>query len=137
MAEQKKARELILTHGTNSPLDIANERNIVVLFEDLGKQIWGYYSHTNRIPVIHINNRLSQELAIYTGAHELGHAVLHSGINTPFLRKNTLFSVDKIERQAHRLAVHLLIGHNSPEPYETKKQFLIRCGIPEIFHIYY
>ncbi|MFE0400170.1 ImmA/IrrE family metallo-endopeptidase [Paenibacillus lactis] len=109
----------------------------MVLFEDLGKQTWGYYSHTNRIPVIHINNRLNQEHATYTCGHELGHAVLHSGINTPFLRSNTFYSVDKLERQAHRLAVHLLIGLNEPDQGETKRQFLIRCGIPEMFHVFY
>ncbi|WP_328800311.1 ImmA/IrrE family metallo-endopeptidase [Paenibacillus sp. LX16] len=137
MIEKKKARELILTHGTNSPLEIATERKIVVLFEHLGKQTWGYYSNTNRLPVIHINNRLSREQAIYTSAHELGHAILHPGINTPFLRSNTFYSVDKLERQAHRLAVHLLIGFNAPEQGETKQQFLLRCGIREIFHIFY
>ncbi|MGG1878236.1 ImmA/IrrE family metallo-endopeptidase [Paenibacillus cisolokensis] len=137
MTEKRKARELIQTHGTNSPLDIASDRNIVVLFEDLGKQTWGYYSYTNRIPVIHINNRLRPEYAIYTGAHELGHAVLHSGINTPFLRSSTLFSVDKLERQAHRLAVHLLIGDNEPVPGESRNHFLKRCGIPDEFHIFY
>lgn len=137
MTEKRKARELIQKHGTNSPFDIAAERNIVVLFEDLGKQTWGYYSHTNRIQVIHINNRLSTENSTYTCAHELGHGILHPGLNTPFLRSNTLFSVDKIERQAHGLAVHLLIGLSVPEQGETKQQFLHRCGIPYEFHKFY
>ncbi|GIO34384.1 hypothetical protein J2TS6_55250 [Paenibacillus albilobatus] len=137
MTEKRKARELILTHGTNSPFEIAAEKNIMVLFEDLGKQTWGYYSHTNRIPVIHINNRLNQEQSTYTCGHELGHALLHPRINTPFLRSNTFYSVDKLERQAHRLAVHLLVGLTDPEPGETKQQFLTRCGIPEMFHMFY
>ncbi|OME86500.1 MULTISPECIES: ImmA/IrrE family metallo-endopeptidase [Paenibacillus] len=137
MTEMRKARELIQTHGTNSPFEITAKTNIMVLFEDLGKQTWGYYSHSNRIPVIHINNRLNQEQATYTCGHELGHAILHPGINTPFLRSSTFFSVDKLERQAHRLSVHLLIGLNEPEHGETKQQFLLRCGIPEIFHVFY
>lgn len=137
MTEKEKARELILTHGTNSPFEIAAERNIVVLYEDLGKQTWGYYSHTNRIHVIHINNRLSYEDSTYTCAHELAHRILHPGVNTPFLRCNTLFSVDRIERQAHCLAVHLLVGMNHPDQGETKEQFLLRCGIPYEFHEFY
>lgn len=135
--EKMKARELILTHGTNSPLEIASQRNIMVLFEDLGKSTWGYFSRINRIPSIHINNRLSEEYALFTGAHELGHGVLHPGINTPFLRGNTLFSVEKIERQANKFAIHLLIGQNEPERGETKQSFLCRCGIPEMFHQFY
>lgn len=137
MKEQDEAQKLILTHGTNSPFEIAAKRKIEVLFEDLGKQICGYYSNTNRIPIIHINNRLSWDLATYTCGHELGHSILHPDINTPFLRSNTFFSVDKIERQAHRLAIYLLIGLNRPEPGETKQQFLHRCGIPNEFHDFY
>ncbi|MBN2980157.1 ImmA/IrrE family metallo-endopeptidase [Cohnella algarum] len=132
-----KARELMETHGTNSPIEIAAQRNIVVLVEDLGKHTWGYYTLTNRIPCIHINSRLDPDDALFAAAHELGHHVLHPGINTPFLRSNTLLSVDKIERQANRFAVHLLAGENEPEPGETKSQFLIRCGIHEMFHIFY
>lgn len=135
--EKGKARELISTHRTNSPLKIAAERKIVVLYEDLGKHTWGYYTRIKRASCIHINNRLAHEGVLYTGAHELGHDVLHPNINTPFLRSNTLMVVDKLERQAHRFAIHLLIGDNRPDPGETKQQFLLRCGIPEMFHIFY
>ncbi|MGF9913700.1 ImmA/IrrE family metallo-endopeptidase [Paenibacillus ehimensis] len=137
MKEREKARELILTHGTNSPFEIAAQKNIVVLYEDLGKNIWGYFTCTNRIPCIHINNRLNYMRALFTGAHELAHGILHPSINTPFLRRNTLFSVDKLERQANRFAIHLLIGLKEPEAGETRQQFLFRCGIPELFHDFY
>jgi Zn-dependent peptidase ImmA (M78 family) len=137
MAEKRRAQELIQSHGTNSPFEIAANLNVVVLFEDLGKETWGYYSHTNRIHVIHINNRLNPEQSTYTCAHELAHKILHPGINTPFLRNSTLFLVNKIERQAHRLAVHLIVGDNQPEQGETKQQFLNRCGISHQFHEFY
>ena len=42
-------------------------------------------------------------------AHELGHAMLHPRANTPFMRKNTLFSVDRMEKQANTFAAELLI----------------------------
>lgn len=137
MAEKKKAWELIKTHGTNSPFEIAAQKNTMVLFEDLGSNIWGYFSCINRIPIIHVNERLDYEITLFTCAHELGHSVLHPGINTPFLRRNTLFSVDKLERQANRFAIHLLIGDRTPELCETKEQFLLRCGIPVVFHQFY
>ena len=44
-----------------------------------------------------------------TCAHELGHSILHPNVNPPFLRKHTLFSIDKIERQANAFAVELLL----------------------------
>jgi Zn-dependent peptidase ImmA (M78 family) len=42
-------------------------------------------------------------------AHELGHAVLHPKSNTPFLRANTLFSIEKLEVEANTFAVELLL----------------------------
>lgn len=44
-----------------------------------------------------------------TCAHELGHAILHPDENTAFLKKNTLFSTDKIEVEANTFAVELLL----------------------------
>jgi Zn-dependent peptidase ImmA (M78 family) len=41
--------------------------------------------------------------------HELGHAFLHQKANTPFLRKNTFFSDEKIEMEANTFAVELLV----------------------------
>lgn len=135
--EQQAARKILKKYGSNSPWQVANDMGIVVVNEDLGKSILGYYTCLNRIPSIHINNRLEPVYALFTCAHELGHAVLHSGINTPFLKRNTLFSVDKIERQANRFAAYFLIGSNTPESWETKQEFLLRCGLPEEFHIFY
>lgn len=130
-------QRLIKTHGTNDPLRIATESKITVLFEELGKNIWGYYACINRIPSIHINNRLDEFQTIFAIAHELGHHKMHPGINTPFLRKNTLFSIDRFEREANKFAVKLIVGNNKPECDETKQCFLLRCGIPEEFHVFY
>ncbi|AHD04676.1 ImmA/IrrE family metallo-endopeptidase [Paenibacillus larvae] len=131
------AQKIIQTHGTNDPLRIAEEKNIKVLFEDLGENIWGYYTCLYRTPSVHVNNRLNDFEARFSIAHELSHHILHQGINTPFLKKNTLFSIDKIEREANELALYILIGNNKPEYGETKECFLFRCGIPEEFHVFY
>ncbi|MGN7760492.1 ImmA/IrrE family metallo-endopeptidase [Paenibacillus sp. 22594] len=131
------SRELIQTHGTNSPTRIASERNITVLYEDLGKNTWGYYTCIRRIPVIHVNYHLQGFRRPFAVAHELGHHFLHPGVNTPFLRGNTLFSIEKIEWEANQFALYLLIGDFQPERDETRHNFLLRCGIPEQFHVFY
>lgn len=131
------SKRLVSAHGTNNPSRIATEKNITVLYEDLGKNTWGYYTFIKRIPCIHVNNRLEGFTASFALAHELGHHLLHPGLNTPFLRKSTLFSVDKIEREANRFALHLLLGDNAPEHGEICGHFLLRCGIPEEFHTFY
>ncbi|MFS0723872.1 ImmA/IrrE family metallo-endopeptidase [Paenibacillus sp. 1P07SE] len=135
--ERQLVKDLIQTHGTNSPLKIASERNVMVLFADLGKDVWGYYTCINRIPCIHINNRSGDFAQLFTAGHELAHHLLHRGISTPFLKKNTLFVVDKLERQANTFALHLLIGDENPAQGESRQHFLLRCGIPDVFHVFY
>lgn len=87
-------KQLISKYKTNNPQEIAQELGIIILFEPLG-EINGYY-----------NTAFRQKFTI---AHELGHALLHSKANTPFLRDNTLFSINKLEIEANKFAVELLI----------------------------
>lgn len=124
-----RIKKLTTRHKTNDPFLIAKEKGIIVLFEELGNTL-GYYNTHKRIQLIHINNKLSELEQRFVCAHELGHAVLHPNANTPFLRKNTFFSVDKIEVEANYFAVHLLLSNEDLKNYETKYQILRKYGIP-------
>jgi Zn-dependent peptidase ImmA (M78 family) len=68
-----------------------------------------FYSSYKRVQFIHLNNQLDEMMHRFVCAHELGHAVLHPKSNTPFLRANTLFSVEKLELEANTFAVELLL----------------------------
>lgn len=129
-----EVRRLTKSTGTSDPLKIAAQKNIIVLYEALGNNIWGYFTHANRIPIIHINNKIPELLARFTVAHELGHYVLHPRINTPFLRRNTLMSIDRIERQANQFAIRLLTHESTPRIGQTYYEFLTGFGIPEELH---
>src|SRR5690606_24071974 len=107
--EKILAQRLIRRLDTNDPFEIIKLLDIMTLLENLGLNTWGYYTNICRIPCIHINNRISEMRQIFTAAHELGRHFMHKGLSTPFLRANTLQSVDKIERQANQFAVELLI----------------------------
>lgn len=100
--------QLIKKHRTNDPFEIASQKNILVLFELLGDML-GYYNSSRRLQMIHINNTACQQDQRFTCAHELGHVILHPNVNTPFLRRHTLYSVDRIEREANQFAVELLM----------------------------
>ncbi|MEK5419424.1 ImmA/IrrE family metallo-endopeptidase [Paenibacillus sp. FSL L8-0708] len=130
-------QRLIRTHETNNPLKLAELTGITLYFEDLGENIWGYYTKLHRIPQIHLNNRLSSPKIIFAAGHELGHHFIHPHINTPFLKKNTLFSLNKIEREAHNFSVRLMVSLEVPLTCETREEFLIRCGVPVEFHQFY
>lgn len=105
----KKTVEKLCTHyDTRSPFQLATDMGVILLFEDLG-QTHGYYSHCYEDKFIHINNTLDKQQQLMTCAHELGHCVLHPDVSTPYLKTNTLLSVSKIELQANRFMVQLIV----------------------------
>lgn len=104
----KEINRLVEKHGTNDPFEIAQNENIIIIFEPLGL-IKGYYNSYVRQKFIHINSDLDEIERHFTCAHELGHAILHPSSNTPFLRSYTYFSVDKIESQANKFATELIL----------------------------
>jgi Zn-dependent peptidase ImmA (M78 family) len=99
---------LMKKYKTNCPFALAKALNINIVYENLGSTM-GYYTNDFRIKFIHINQQLNEKDCTYTCSHELGHAIQHPNTNTPFLKRHTLFSVDKIEREANTFAVELLL----------------------------
>lgn len=103
-----KANSLAKKYDTRNPFDIAKDMGIQVIKENLGS-VYGYYNKCFRIKQIHINHSLPEHLQLFTAGHELGHAVLHPNTNTPFLKQHTLFSVDRLEAEANKFAIELII----------------------------
>ena len=101
-------------YGTRDPFEIADQRRILIIFESLG-EIRGYCSTAYRQKFIHINQDLTEEQQRFTCCHELGHIILHPGLNTPFLRENTLFSVSKLETEANRFAICMLCDQDAAQ----------------------
>lgn len=130
---KRKVEHLINRYKTNDPYEIASKKNIIVLFELLGNTL-GYFHTFKRIKIIHINKNLDKYLQRFVCAHELGHAILHKEINTPFLKKNTLYSVQKIEVEANTFAVELLLPDDIINEYKreviTAEKIASLHGIP-------
>lgn len=101
-------KRLKKNHNTCNPFRICEDLDIVVRYEELG-EILGFYDVHFRMKSIHLNASMPDDILPFVCAHELGHSILHPNVNTPFLRKHTLFSIDKIERQANAFAVELLL----------------------------
>lgn len=129
---KKKISELTSRHKSNCPFEIAQSKGIVIQYADLGETL-GFYFQSNRIQFININHNLQEHEQRFVCAHELGHAVLHPKANTPFMRKNTYFSIDKIEREANRFAVELLIPDQEIATCDkfTSKEIAAVYGIPK------
>ena len=101
-------KRLKKNHNTCDPFRICEDLDIVVRYEELGA-ILGFHDVYFRMKSIHLNASMPDNMLPFICTHELGHAILHPNVNPPFLRKHTLFSIDKIERQANAIAVELLL----------------------------
>ncbi len=99
---------LVRKYSTRNPYDIAECLGIKVLYEELG-DINGYYNKPLRMKQIHINWNLDDPMKRFTCAHELGHAIIHPDVNTPFLRRHTGLNINKYEIEANNFAACLLI----------------------------
>jgi len=127
---QHEVAKLFNLYKTNCPFKISEFKNIHVVFWNLHEEIWGFYRYERRNRFIFINNNLETQQQRFVCTHELGHAILHTKINTPFLRANTFYSIDKIEREANEFAVNLLLYDKILQDYETKYHILRENGIP-------
>lgn len=115
LSTKQKVDFLCKKYETRNPFEIAKQLDIQIIIEPLGS-IRGYYSSSYQIKFIHINQDLPPDIQRQVCAHELGHAILHHKCNTPFLRANTLFSIDKLEKEANRFMALLL--HPAEEIHE-------------------
>lgn len=133
---KETVQHLVRKHNTNDPFLLCNDLGIMVTFEPLGS-ILGYYNINFRIQSIHLNCSADESLYPFICAHELGHAILHPKISTPFLKANTFFSIDKIERQANTFAVELLLPDDYLELYpDINFSNLALChGIPSCLEL--
>lgn len=105
---RERVNKITTKYHSNCPFEIAKAKGIIIQYADLG-ETFGFYFCDSRIKFININQHLNKDEQRIVCAHELGHAVLHPKSNTPFMRKHTLLSVDKIELEANVFAAHLLI----------------------------
>jgi Zn-dependent peptidase ImmA (M78 family) len=130
MGIKRLVNQLVLKHRTNNPFKIAAQKNIVVLFEPLGN-VMGYFNTYKRIPLIHLNTNSEEREQRFTCSHELGHAIQHPNVNTPFLKRHTLQSIDRIEREANEFAVELLIPDELLLEGMSIYEAASACGVPE------
>ncbi|MBO1515678.1 ImmA/IrrE family metallo-endopeptidase [Metabacillus bambusae] len=135
-----KATNLMKKHKTNDPFELASLMNIHVVPWDLHEEILGYYKYDKKNRYIVINSNLNDYKQRFTCTHELGHAVLHPKANTPFMRKNTLFSIDKIEVEANTFAVELLLPDDHLYEYRDTNLSIYQIsemhGVPkELSHL--
>ncbi|MFD2446418.1 ImmA/IrrE family metallo-endopeptidase [Bacillus sp. CGMCC 1.16607] len=123
--------KLVKKYSTNCPFKIARHLGIEIMYENLGQYNLGYYNKKFRVKMIHINQNAGERQKIFICAHELSHAICHPDANTPFLKKNTFFSTEKIEMEANYFAVRLLFSKEYFKEEVSLTEAIYEYGIPE------
>lgn len=94
-------------YRTNNPFEIADCLGILYQFGELGFE--GCYMFLKNHRYIFLDQNLSEHETALVMAHELGHAILHPKTNCYFMRNYTLLLTSKLEIEANKFAVELLI----------------------------
>lgn len=101
---------------TSDPFQIAKELHIELAIGDIGSRA-GCYMYLKRHKCIFLNENLEEREMRFVMAHELGHAILHRKENCYFIRNKTLLLNSKIEIEANKFAMELLIQDSDLSNY--------------------
>jgi Zn-dependent peptidase ImmA (M78 family) len=113
---KKIVQKLIHKFNTNDPFQLADLLGVITILKPLGKTK-GWYKLIKKRKVIFINSMLDDFERRVVCAHELGHAIMHPTTNCKYLQNYTLLSVEKIEIEANRFCVFLLLPDDALAEY--------------------
>lgn len=101
------ATQMARYHGTRDPARIAAALGYILIDTPL-EGIRGFYQYVNRCHIIYVDNNLPGRERCWVYAHELGHSLLHKGMNRIFMDTHTYMVTSRYEKEADRFAVDLL-----------------------------
>lgn len=115
---KKRVNQLVRIYKTRNPLEIAENMGCIIIRQPL-KGVRGFYHHFQRNHIICIDDSLPEHIVKFVVAHELGHIILHKGSNAIFMDTNTFFVRNKLEIQANKFAIDLMISDEDIIEYSS------------------
>jgi Zn-dependent peptidase ImmA (M78 family) len=131
------ADKLERQYGTSSPFELCDYLNIEFFRSELPETVRGLcFQKDDNCSIILISSSLDENESRYCCAHELGHTLLHPGLNAQAMVDLTNLCVPKLEHEADYFAACLLIDPTIEEwceMYEplTLKNIACLAGLPQ------
>lgn len=117
MVDTKSVADRIVNrYGTRNPFQVANECGGIIIDVPL-QGIRGYHQYVHRCHIIYLDSDLSEQDRRWVCAHELGHAVLHKGLNRVFMDTHTHMVSSRYEIEADRFAADFLFSDDMLQEY--------------------
>lgn len=110
---------LVKKFGTRDPFQIAEEMGYTIIYTPL-VGVRGFYQYLKRCHIIYLDSELDDDTARFVCAHELGHSLLHQGLNRIFMDTRTFVVTGRYETEANRFAVDLLHSDEDLQPYLSR-----------------
>lgn len=127
----KEVEKIVKKFDTTNPVELTNLCGCKILHTELDDEMLGFTVSNNRCNTIVIHNNLEEHIQDFVILHELGHALLHKGISTPFFKriKGNNY-IPKIEREANEFAFAILCMDIENVDSMTSYEKLDFLGLP-------
>ena len=117
-------------YGTSDPTELCRCLGITYLRADLPEKLGGFYMESKGRQAVAVSDRLDAPFDRAVSAHELGHALLHKGLNFIFLCDSTNFLPGRYEREADLFAAALLIDTARLKSGKSISLLSAESGVP-------
>ena len=108
----KAVRELKSKYNTSDPFAICRGMGVQIVYAPLTDRVRAFYQQICGVDIIYLSDSLTPQEETVLLSHELGHCVLHRGLNAFFITRSTLYPVAAFEREADEFARCLLSGYD-------------------------
>ncbi len=136
MEIREMTRHLVRRYGTSSPSELCDCLSVCVYRCELPERVGGVsFQKRPEGSVILLSQNLGEAERRYCCAHELGHVLLHPGLNAQTMADRTNLCIPRLEHEADFFAACLLIEPSLKEWSEsfdplTSEQIACLSGLP-------
>ena len=113
---KRLAESLVKKFGTRDPIRIAEELGYIIIYTPL-VGVRGFYQYLKRCHIVYLNSELDDITARFVCGHELGHSLMHQGLNRIFMDTRTFVVTDRYVTEANHFSVDLIYSDEELQPY--------------------